>query len=222
LAKYGKRETYLRQVIRRVLETSGTPIGWNTLKQGTDIASHNTVAEYIDTLSDSFVLHYMLCYDTNRNKPAYQKEKKVYFTDPFFMHAMRAWIGGKKPFESTMEYLGEPEKVGALVEGIAADHMVRLSFRLCEQKQLFCSEESVMYWRGKKDREIDFILKQGLPKPVAIEVKYQNKITSRDLYGVIDFKKITDSPNAIVLSKETLETRKNVTIIPIWLFLMLV
>lgn len=221
LAKWGKRDTYLRQVINRVLETSGTPIGWNTLRQGTDIASHNTVAEYIDTLSDSFVLHYLFCYDTNRNKPSYQKEKKVYFTDPFFMHAMRGWISGKKPFESTMEYLGDPEKVGALVEGIAADHMVRLSFRLCEQKQLFCSEDSVMYWRGKKEREVDFVLKEGLPKPVAVEVKYQPKITTRDLYGVIDFKKITDSPNAIVLSKETLAARGNLTIIPIWLFLLL-
>lgn len=222
LAKWGKRETYLRQVISRVIETSGSPIGWNTLRQGTDITSHNTVAEYIDTLTDSFVLHYMFCYDTNRNKPAYQKEKKVYFTDPFFLHAMRAWIGGKKPFESTMEYLGDPEKVGALVEGIAADHMVRLSFRLCEQKQLFCAEDAVMYWRGKKEREVDFVLKHGLPKPVAVEVKYQPKITSRDLYGVIDFKKITDSPSAIVLSKETLEVRGNVIIIPIWLFLLIV
>lgn len=221
LAKWGKRETYLRQVISRVLETTGNPIGWNTLRQGTDIASHNTVAEYIDTLSDSFVLHYMHCFDTNRNMPAYQKEKKVYFTDPFFLHAMRAWISGKKPFESTLEFLENPEKVGALVEGIAADHMVRLSFRLCEQKQLFCSEDAVMYWRGKKDREVDFILKQSLPKPVAIEVKYQPSITSRDLFGVIDFKKVTDSPNAIILSKETLEVRGNVTIIPIWLFLLI-
>jgi len=78
-----------------------------------------------------------------------------------------------------------------------------------------------MYWRGKKEREVDFILKQGLPKPVAVEVKYQTKITSRYLYGVIDLKKITDSPTAIVLSRETLEVRGNVTIIPIWLFLLI-
>lgn len=63
------------------------------------------------------------------------------------------------------KYLGDHEKVGAIVEGIAADQMVRLSFRLCEQKQLFCSEDSVLYWRGKKEREVDFVLKQGLPKP---------------------------------------------------------
>lgn len=212
LAKWGKRESYLRQVISRVLETSGTPVGWNTLKQHTDITSHNTVAEYIDTLSDSFVTQYIFCYDSNRNKPAYQKEKKVYFTDPFFAHVMRAWISGKEPFESTMEYLSEPEKTGTIVEGIATDHMVRLAFNLCDQKQLFCANDSVMYWRGNKEREVDFVLKQGLPKPIAIEVKYQPKITTRDLYGVMDFKKITESPNAIVLSKETLEIRGNTTI----------
>lgn len=222
LAKWGKRETYLRQVIERVLETLGNPIGWNTIRQGTDIASHNTVAEYIDTLSDSFVLLYLHCYDISRNKPTYQKEKKIHFTDPFFLHAMRAWTTGKQPFESTLEFLKDPEKVGALVEGTAADHMVRLSFLLCEQKQLFNYEDAVTYWRGKKDREVDFILRQGLSKPAAIEVKYQPKITSRDTFGIIDFMKATGSSNAIILSKETLEIRKNITIIPIWLFLLIV
>ncbi|MDR0373623.1 MAG: ATP-binding protein [Nitrososphaerota archaeon] len=222
LAKWGKRENYLRQVISRVVETFGSPISWNTLKQGTDIASHNTIAEYIDTLSDSFVVHHMFCYDANRNKPAYQKEKKLYFTDPFFLHAMRAWITGKKPFVSTLEYLEDPMKVGVLVEGVAADHMARLAFRLCEQKQLFCSENSVMYWRGKKGREVDFILKQSSSKPIAVELKYQSRITSRDFYGVIDFKKIVNSPNALILSKETLEVQNNVAIVPIWLFLLIV
>ena len=222
LAKWGKRETYLRQVISRVLETLCNPIGWNTLRQGTDIASHNTVAEYVDTLSDSFVLLYLHAYDPSRNRPAYQKEKKIHFADPFFLHAMRAWTTGKQPFESTLEFLEDTEKVGALVEGIAADHMVRLSFFLCEQKQLFNYEDSVMYWRGKRDREVDFILKDGLSKPAAVEVKYQPKITSRDTFGVIDFNKTTVSQNAIILSKETLEIRKNITIIPIWLFLLIV
>ena len=161
LAKWGKRETYLRQVISRVIETSGSPIGWNTLRQGTDIASHNTVAEYIDTLTDSFVLHYMFCYDTNRNKPAYQKEKKVYFTDPFFLHAMRAWIGGKKPFESAMVF-GDPEKVGALVEGIAADH-----WYVCHFGYVNKSNSSALKTRScigeAKEREVDFVLKHGLP-----------------------------------------------------------
>jgi hypothetical protein len=222
LAKWGKRETYLRQVINRVIETLGTPIGWNTLKQGTDIAHHNTVAEYVDTLADSFVLLYFHRYDTTRKQPAYQKEKKIHFHDPFFLHAMRTWVNGKAPFESTLEFLSNQDKVGALVEGIAADHLVRLAFRLSKQKQLFAYEEAVTYWRGKKDREVDFILGTGLSEPAAIEIKYQKTIAARDTYGLIDFMKIAGSSNAIILSKETLETRRNITIIPIWLFLLIV
>jgi len=222
LAKWGKRETYLRQVINRVIETLANPTSWNTLKQGTDIASHNTIAEYVDTLSDSFVLRYLHCYDAGRNKPAYQKEKKIHFGDPFFLHSMRAWTTGRQPFESTLSFLKEPDKVGVLVEGVAADHMVRLAFRLCEQKSLFSYENTVMYWRGKKDREVDFILNEGLSKPAAIEVKYQAKITTRDMFGIIDFTKATSSTNTLVLSKESLEIRNNTTIIPIWLFLLIV
>lgn len=222
LAKWGKRETYLRQVMNRVLETLGTPVGWNTLRQETDIASHNTVAEYVDTLADSFVLLYLHRFDTSHQRPAYQKEKKIHFHDPFFLHAMRAWTTGKEPFESTLEFLKNPENVGVLAEGITADHMVRLAFLLSEQKQLFAYEDMVLYWRGKKDREVDFVLRTGIPKCAALKVKYQPTISKKDTYGVIDFMKASGSPNGIILSKETLEIRRNIAILPIWLFLFII
>ena len=222
LAKWGKRETYLRQVINRVIETLGNPVGWNTLRQGTDIASHNTIAEYVDTLTDSFVLLYLHRYDTSHQRPAYQKEKKIHFCDPFFLHAMRVWTTGKEPFESTLEFLRNPENVGVLAEGVTADHLIRLAFLLCEQKQLFAYENMVLYWRGKKEREVDFVMKECLPKCAAIEVKYQPTISKKDTFGAIDFMKVSGTSSAIILSKETLEVRRNITILPIWLFLLIV
>ena len=222
LAKWGKRETYLRQVISRVIETLGNPVGWNTLRQDTDIASHNTVAEYVDTLTDSFVLLYLHRYDTSHQRPAYQKEKKIHFCDPFFLHAMRAWTTGKEPFESTLEFLKNPENVGILAEGIAADHLIRLAFLLCKQKQLFAYENMVLYWRGKRNREVDFVMRGCLPKCAAIEVKYQPAINRKDMFGAIDFMKVSGSSNAIILSKETLEVRRKITILPIWLFLLII
>jgi hypothetical protein len=225
LAKWGKRETYLRQVINRVFETLGNPVGWNTLRQDTDIASHNTVAEYVDTLTDSFVLLYLHRYDTSHQRAAYQKEKKMHFHDPFFLHAMRAWTTGKEPYESTLEFLKNPENLGLLAEGITADHLVRLAFLLCEQKQLFAYENMLLYWRGKKDREVDFVMRECLPKCAAIEVKYQPTINRKDAYGIIDFKKASGASSfssGIILSKETLEVRRNVTILPIWLFLLII
>lgn len=222
LAKWNKRESYLRQVITRIIETLGNPVGWNTLKQETDIASHNTIAEYVDTLTDSFVLLYFYRYDANRKAPAYQKEKKIHFQDPFFFHATRAWTTGKEPFDSTIDFLKETENVGKLAEGVIADHLVRLAFLLCKQKQLFAYENSVFYWRGKKDREVDFVLRTEATKSVPIEVKYQRTISNKDLFGTIDFLKVSGSSKGIILSRETLETKRNIVILPVWLFLLLV
>jgi hypothetical protein len=222
LAKWNKRESYLRQVITRILGTLGNPVGWNTLRKETDIASHNTIAEYVDTLADSFVLLYFHRYDANRLAPSYQKEKKIYFQDPFFLHAMRAWITGRDPFELTTEFLRKPENKALIAEGVAANHLVRLAFLLCKQKQLFSYDNTVLYWRGKKDREVDFVLRSGIPRGVAIEVKYQRAISNRDMFSVIDFMKVSGSRNGIILSKETLETRRGITILPIWLFLLLI
>lgn len=221
LAKWNKRESYLRQVISRVLETLGNPVGWNTLRQGTDIAHHNTVAEYVDTLADSFVLLCFHRYDTNRQGPAYQKEKRIHFHDPFFLHAMRAWVTGKEPFESTLEFMKNSENAGLLTEGVAADHLVRLAFLLSKRKQLFTYDNMVLYWRGKKEREVDFVLRSGIPKGLPLEVKYQNEISTKDTFGVIDFMKVSGSQHGIILSKRTLETRRKITVLPIWLFLLL-
>jgi predicted AAA+ superfamily ATPase len=96
--------------------------------------------------------------------------------------------------------------------------LVRLAFLLCEQKQLFAYENIVLYWRGKKDREVDFVITECLPKCVALEVKYQPTISKKDMFEVIDFKKATGSlsfSNGLILSKETLEVRRDMTILPI-------
>jgi predicted AAA+ superfamily ATPase len=222
LARWNKRESYIRQIINRVIETLGNPVGWNTLKQETDIAHHNTIAEYIDTLVDSFVLLYLYHYDVNQKAPAYQKEKKIHFQDPFYLHAMRAWISGKEPFDSTIEFLKETENIGKIAEGIVANHLVRLAFLLSKQKQLFTYETSVFYWRGRKDREVDFVLKAEIDSSVPIEVKYQQTISKKDLYGIIDFLKVSGASKGILLSKNKLETKRNAVIIPIWLFLLIV
>jgi predicted AAA+ superfamily ATPase len=222
LTRWNKRESYLRQIITRIIETLGNPVGWNTLKQETDIASHNTIAEYVDTLVDSFVLLYFYRYDVNQKAPAYQKEKKIHFHDPFYLHAIRAWVTGKEPFDSTIEFLKEAENVGRIAEGVVADHLVRLAFLLSKQKQLFTYETSVFYWRGKKDREVDFVLQTEIDQRVPIEVKYQHTISNKDLYGIIDFLKVSGASKGILLSKDKLEAKRNAIIMPVWIFLSLV
>ena len=221
LVKWGKRESYLRQVLTRVIEALGNPVGWNTLRQNTDIASHNTIADYVDALKDSFILIYLHQLDTTRKRPSYQKEKKIHFHDPFFLHALRGWTSGRDPFEECVGFLKNSDSVGRLVEGITADHLIRLAYRLSPQKQLFEYENALFFWRGKREREVDFVLRMnGTYLP--IEVKYQPSIKRNDLYGVIDFEKATQQMGGLILSKDILQTKDRIAVVPLPLFLMLI
>ncbi len=222
ITRWDKKESYLRQILRRIFETIGNPISWNTLKENTDISSHNTVAEYVDIMKDSFVLYYLRFYDIAKKKSLYHKNKKIHFYDPFFYHALKAWIYGEDPFEGSMNTLKDTQIIGMLTEGIVGSHLIRLSFLLAKQKQLFDYEQALFYWKSKKGREVDFIMNISGLILLPIEVKYQSKITKSDRYSIIDFHKSSDTDNGIILSQNTIEINDRVITLPVWLFLMLV
>jgi predicted AAA+ superfamily ATPase len=222
LAKWNKRETYLRQILRKIMEAAGNPTGWNTLRKGTDIASHNTVADYVDTLKDSFVVYYLGFYDTSKKIPLYEKDKKIHFYDPFFYHALRGWITGQDPFTTSTDFMKNPQYAGMLAESVVGNHLIRLAFNISQQKQLFDYENALFYWRSGKDREVDFVIKLDENSVLPLEVKYQSEITKGDLYGIIDFKKSAGSKMGILLSRDKMEVKGGIVILPVWLFLMIV
>ncbi len=221
LTLWNKKETYLRQILRRIFDCIGNPVSWNSLINNTEISSHNTAAEYVDALKGIFVLYYIRFYDINKKMPLYQKNKKIYPLDPFFYHALNAWISGRDPFEESIRSLNDPGRKGILIESIVGSHLIRLAFLLSKQKQLFDYEQALFYW--KKDREIDFIMKVSDDLVLPIEVKYQPKIARSDRYSIIDFKKSSNKDIiGIILSKDTIEAKNNIITLPVWLFLMLV
>lgn len=223
LQRWGKREAYIRQILSRVFDTIGNPVGWNTLRKDTDIASHATAADYIDYITDTFAMLYLHRLDVNQKNPAYEKDKKMFFEDPFFFHSLRAWCKGLEPYAASMEYLNDERNVGCLLESVVANHLVRLSFSLSKQKQLFDYKTSLFYWRGNKDREVDFVMKGNDSKFFPIEVKYQRTIVREDKFGLIDLGKATGSKGkGVILSKNDLRDEGNAIIVPIWAFLFIV
>lgn len=222
LTRWNKKANYLRQILRRVIEAKGNAVGWNTLKQGTDVASHNTVADYVDSLEDSFVLYYLKFCDIGRGSPIYQKDKKIHFYDPFFFHAVRGWISGIDPFAASQEFLSNEENVGMLTESVVGNHLIRLAFNYSSQKQLFEYENVLFYWRSGKGREVDFIIKLASNLMAAVEVKYSEQVNKDDLQGIIDFKKTGQKTSGLILSKGAMEVRGGIVILPIWIFLMLI
>lgn len=221
LMRYNKNENYLRQILDQVFLTLGTPVGWSTLRKGTDVASPNTVEDYVLSLESSFVLNIFYRMNALTRRPEYAKDKKIVFGDPFFIHALHAWVLGKKPFEFAVDNLKERTKKSTLVEQMVGQHCIRLAYSFASQKQLFDPKTQVMFWRSKEEREIDFVVIAN-SNMIPIEVKYQDEITRGDFYALADFRKLTNTKGGIILSKDRLEARNGYSIIPTSTFLLLI
>lgn len=193
--KLGKNDYYLKEILKAVVETMSSPVGWETIQKKTDIGSINTVHEYIDDLKHSFVLEYLLQIDSSK-RVSFLKRKKIYIRDPFIYHSIKKFVYNVT-FQDLIRSLHGPEEKSKLIEGIVCDHLSRI-------KELY-------YWRGKKGTEVDFIVKGK--DLLAIEVKYR-KSKRYDLGGIMGFRK------GLVLTKDELDLKARHPRVPVSLFLL--
>jgi len=221
LRRANKDASYMVQLIPNVISSIGTPVSWSSLKENSDIGSHHTVEEYVKILSDMFVFSMFYRYNSSENKPKFDGLKKVYFHDPFFLHALNGHINQKDPFNLSLKNLDKPEFKSQIVEQVVSDHAIRLAFNLAPKKTGFEYQSSVFYWKSKNNREVDFVIRDD-DSLIPIEVKYQNDIKKDDYYGLIDFKKVSKTKNSIILTKKDLRVESEATLIPVSLFLLLI
>jgi predicted AAA+ superfamily ATPase len=220
ITRWGGNEMFLRQIIQRVIETLSSQVSWNTLKDETEISTHDTARWYVDILKNSFVVSYIYQLDKDKGVPRYRKAKKICFTDPFIFHALRWWaFGGQQPFHGSLEFLKDPEKKSKLIESVVCNHIIRLLFNL-EPSPQFDYTTKLFYWVSSKKREVDFVTKLGdafLP----IELKYQSSIQRSDVYGIIDFLKGGKAHKGIVATKDAFIHGRSHVGIPVSTFLLM-
>ena len=221
LRNAGKDVSYMTQLMPNIIQSLGTPTSWNSLKKNSDMGSHHTVEDYIKVLSEMFTLSIFYRYNSTTDKPKFDGQKKIYFHDPFFMHAINGLVSQRDPYDLSLKYLDNPEFRSHMVEQIVADHSIRLVFNMTPRKSNFDYQSSVFYWESKNKHEVDFIIRDD-DSFIPIEVKYQNDIKRDDYYGLIDFKKATGTKKAIMLTKKDLKVENVATLIPVSLFLLLV
>ncbi|MEM3795244.1 MAG: ATP-binding protein [Thermoprotei archaeon] len=220
IVRWGGSEIFLRQIVQRIIHTLSTQVSWNTLRDGTEISTHDTARWYVDTLTNSFILSYLYELDKDKGAPYYRKAKKVYFNDPFIFHSFRWWaLGGKQPYSDTLEFLKHPEDKSKLIESIVCSHLIRLLSEIEPRAQLDYAAR-LFYWVSAKKREVDFVVKLG-EKYLPIEVKHQQKVRASDIFGIADFEKGGKSRRGVIITKNSwAETRTHVEI-PTSVFLIL-
>ncbi|MGA2877044.1 MAG: ATP-binding protein, partial [Nitrososphaerales archaeon] len=137
LSTINKEETFLKQLMGRILKNLSWPVSWRTIQKETDVGSTNTVISYLMTLRDMFVLTIFYQYGEDKKVPRLDKEKRIHFHDPFFFHVMNGWLSAQSSIKCSETFLEDPSNQGMLIEGIVGDHLIRLAFALCEKKQTF-------------------------------------------------------------------------------------
>lgn len=203
-----------------VAENLGSAISWNRLRRHARIGSMATVQDYALVLKDLPILSIIQRYG-RKKRAMIRKEKKFYFADPFYLHMFNAWNGLKDPFDESVRFLTDANR-GRMVEGIVANHLIRLAFSLVENRQMFEYDNNVFFWKGNDGRESDFVLYVNGTVEAPLEVRYRHNIDHRGLGGIASFLDATGTKSGLVLSKEELEARQDYLVVPASVFLMLV
>lgn len=199
----GRDQALARQIMEKIILNLGQSVGYKTLAHKTKAKTHLTAAGYLD-LFESLLITKTI-YQFNGEAPASHKAKKVYFSDPFFFWLFYSHVHGSLDYwRLAREHLHDKNVFGHLLENLV------LSQFLKDEKN------QITYWRDNiKKQEISFLMKQN-KKLTSILIKYDKEIKQADeeIFKNAGFKQ------GIIISKNSLENRKNLKIVPLSYFLI--
>ncbi|MGH7549151.1 MAG: ATP-binding protein [Gemmatimonadota bacterium] len=132
------------KLIERVGRSLGTPLAWKSLAGDMDV-SHPTAREYVQLLSESFLLLVFFFWDLSKSELSARKQRKVYFVDPLMDAIPETMMSGVR--RATSDALRE-NLVGVALFRSATDRLV----------QSDPVAGSVGYWKSQRGHEIDFLL----------------------------------------------------------------
>ncbi len=199
IVKWGKQEKILKQILRTAILKQSTAVSFDSFAKDAEIKSHKTVSTYVEDLENMFVFLVLYFMDFNKKIPDYNKNKKIYFFDPFIYHIFNRLLN-----------LKEAEVTPSLIESVAVVHFARL---IQGQYPNMSFNDLIFYWKNKK--ETDIVVKAN-NKLLAVEVKYQEKISKDDFQSLYHF------GSGLILSKSLLKIDDKYSVIPVHLMLAII
>ncbi|RNJ78872.1 MAG: ATP-binding protein [Nitrosopumilus sp. B06] len=214
-------ENKLKALCGGLIQSQTSNLSNINLAKESRLGSYNTVDKYINILDNLLVVLKIHQYNAKSKNRIFRKNPKLYFQDPFLFHTFNGWTNTADNFTTSLKSIEDETIQGKIMEGIVADHLIRWAFRYSKKVQTFSYTDHVFYWKDDKNREVDFILYDGDTIEVPIEVKYRNQIRCKELGGLTSFLNKTGKKCGIVISKHDLEEKKDYTVIPAPIFLLL-
>ncbi|MBU3902577.1 MAG: DUF4143 domain-containing protein, partial [Candidatus Thermoplasmatota archaeon] len=205
-ARYGVRRTHeLKSMVVLLLQNVSAmisvPKAVNTLKSMGIKISPTTVNQYLHYLKECLLFQYVPIF-SYKVKDQMQYPKKVYCVDSGLVNAVAFRMS---------------ENLGKLAENVVA---VELSHRY--------GTDRVFYWRGKGEKEVDFVIVENRKPMKLIQVTWEmneRKTREREIRAILSATEELGVEKPLILTgagvKEKIEIDgKDIEVIPIWRWLL--
>ena len=156
--------TDLNNLALYLVSNFGNPHSANELAEELGLSSVNTTKKYMDYLHEPYLFYYLSRYN-NKLKLMKKAPRKVYVVDNGFVAA--------KAFSVT-------ENLGRLLENQIFIELVRRGYD---------TEKTMFYYRSRNDKEVDFVLRQGVHIERLVQVCYDlssPKTEKREVDAIVE------------------------------------
>lgn len=176
----GKQERFLREIIKATFKHYNNQITWNALAPELSIDHPKTIGDYFAWLEALDILFVQYALLEKELTAAPKKARKIMFTDPFYFHAMNAWINPiKNIFDHQMKNTLENVELNSnLVKSSVITHFRRFF--------------STYYIKSEGEVDLAYIKAERF---WPIEITWTSQLRAKDLKQILKY------PNGRILTK---------------------
>ncbi len=199
IARYSIRNIKeIKELTLFLASNIGTIQSYNNLREMINVKSLNTIKNYLEMLENVFLFFKIDLFSFSVKKQIYNPSK-IYSVDSALSNAI--------VFKFS-------ENIGHIYENIVFIELQR-------------KNKEVFYWKSKRGREVDFVIKSGLKIDEAIQVCFSftdKKTRDRELESLLSAKNELNVDNLVMITEdekgEEVIDGASVRIIPLWKWLL--
>ena len=199
IARYSIRNIKeIKELILYLASNIGTIQSYNNLREMINVKSLNTIKNYLEMLENVFLFFKIDLFSFSVKKQIYNPSK-IYSVDSALSNAIAFKFS---------------ENMGHIYENIVFIELQR-------------KNKEVFYWKSKRGREVDFVIKSGLKIDEAIQVCFSftdKKTRDRELESLLSAKNELNVDNLVMITEdekgEEVIDGASVRIIPLWKWLL--
>ena len=199
-----KQSLNLKDLSKYLISNFASEISYNKLKDIVNVKSANTISNWVSYLENSYIVFKIERFSF-KLKESIRAPKKIYSIDTGLCNAISFKFS---------------ENFGRLMENLVA-------VELCRRKSYYYPDWEIYYWKDYQQREVDFVIKEGLKVTELIQVTYasgKDEVPEREIKALIKASGELKCDNLTIITydyeDEGIFDGKKIKFIPLWKWLL--